>query len=153
LASPQYYEENQNMAIQRTFGMIKPDAVMKKVAGKIISKIEEIGLSVVAIKKIQLSKAQAQAFYAVHKEMNFYNPLVDFMSSSPIYAMVIEGDNAISGWRTLMGATDPSKAADGTLRKLYASSIRENAVHGSDAPETAAQEIKFFFSDLDIVSA
>lgn len=140
------------MATQRTFGIIKPDAVMKKVAGKIISKIEESGLSVVAIKKMQLSKVQAQAFYAVHKEKDFYNPLVDFMSSGPVYAMVIEGDNAISEWRTLMGATDPSKAADGTLRKLYASSVRENAVHGSDAPETAAQEIRFFFSDLDIVS-
>jgi nucleoside-diphosphate kinase len=140
------------VATQRTFGIIKPDAVMKKVAGKIISKIEESGLSVVAIKKMQLSKVQAQAFYAVHKEKDFYNPLVDFMSSGPVYAMVIEGDNAISEWRTLMGATDPSKAADGTLRKLYASSVRENAVHGSDAPETAAQEIRFFFSDLDIVS-
>jgi nucleoside-diphosphate kinase len=141
------------MAMQRTFGIIKPDAVMKKVAGKIISKIEENGLSVIAIKKIQLSKAQAQAFYAVHKDLNFYNPLVDFMSSGPVFAMVIEGENAISGWRALMGATDPSKAADGTLRKLYASNIRENAVHGSDAPETAIQEIRFFFSDLEIVSA
>lgn len=141
------------MAIQRTFALIKPDAIMKKVAGKIISRIEESGLSVIAIKKLQLSKAQAQEFYSVHKETNFYNPLVDFMSSGPVIAMVIEGDNAISGWRMLMGATDPSKAADGTLRKLYASNVRENAVHGSDAPETAMQEIKFFFSDLEIVGS
>lgn len=141
------------MATRRTFGSIKPDAVMNKVAGKIISKIKECGLSVAAMKKMQLSGAQAQAFYAVHKEMNFYNPLVDFMSSGPIFGIVIKGDNAISGWRTLMGATDPSKATDGTLRKLYASSVRENAVYGSAATETAAQDIKYFLSDLDIVSA
>jgi len=141
------------MAIQRTFGIIKPDAVRKKVSGKIISKIEDSGLSVVAVKKMHLSKAQAQAFYAVHKEKKFYNELVDFMISGPVFVMVMEGDEAISGWRTIMGATDPSKAADGTLRKLFASSVQENAVHGSDAPETAAQEIKFFFADTDIISA
>jgi nucleoside-diphosphate kinase len=141
------------MAIQRTFGIIKPDAVRKKVTGKIINKIEESGLSVVAIKKIHLSKTQAQAFYAVHKERSFYNDLVNFMISGPVFVMVMEGDEAISAWRTIMGATDPSKAADGTLRKLFASSVQENAVHGSDAPETAAQEIKFFFSDTDIISA
>jgi nucleoside-diphosphate kinase len=140
------------MAIQRTFGIIKPDAVMKKVSGKIISKIEDSGLSVVAIKKMHLSKSQAQAFYAVHKEKKFYNELVDFMISGPVFVMVMEGDEAISTWRTIMGATDPSKAADGTLRKLFASSVQENAVHGSDAPETAAQEIKFFFADTDIIS-
>src|SRR5512133_974349 len=141
------------MAIQRTFGIIKPDAVRKKVTGKIINKIEDSGLCVVAIKKMHLSKTQAQAFYAVHKERTFYNDLVNFMISGPVFVMVMEGDEAISAWRTIMGATDPSKAADGTLRKLFASSVQENAVHGSDAPETAAQEIKFFFADTDIISA
>jgi len=141
------------MAIQRTFGIIKPDAVKKNVAGKIISKIEDSGLSVVAIKKMHLSKSQAQAFYAVHKEKGFYNELVDFMISGPVFVMVMEGEEAISSWRTIMGATNPSNAAEGTLRKLYASSVQENAVHGSDAPETAAQEIKFFFADTDIISA
>ncbi|NLD94016.1 MAG: nucleoside-diphosphate kinase [Fibrobacter sp.] len=141
------------MAIQKTFGIIKPDAVRKKVAGNIISKIEDSGLSVVAIKKLHLTKAQAQAFYAVHKEKGFYNELVDFMISGPVFVMVLEGNEAITAWRTLMGATNPSNAADGTLRKLFASSVQENAVHGSDAPETAAQEIKFFFADTDIISA
>jgi nucleoside-diphosphate kinase len=140
------------MALQRTFGIIKPDAVKKKVAGKIINKIEDSGLTVVAIKKMQLTREQAQAFYAVHKEKKFYNELVDFMISGPVFVMVLEGDEAISGWRFIMGATDPSKAADGTLRKMFASSVQENAVHGSDAPETAAQEIKFFFADTDIIS-
>jgi len=140
------------MAMQKTFGIIKPDSVRKKVSGKIISAIEEKGLTVVAIKKIHLSKAQAEAFYEVHRGKGFYDGLVEFMISGPVYVMALEGDNAILQWRTIMGATDPAKAAEGTLRKLYGANVGENAVHGSDAPETAAQEISFFFSKIDLVS-
>jgi len=140
------------MAIQKTFGIIKPDSVKKKVSGKIISMIEESGLSVVAIKKLQLSKFQAEMFYEIHRGKPFYEELVKFMISGPVFVMVLEGEEAISRWRTIMGATDPAKAAPNTIRKLYGSSVGENAAHGSDAPETAAQEVSFFFSRTDLIS-
>jgi nucleoside-diphosphate kinase len=140
------------MAIQKTFGIIKPDAVRKNVCGKIISMVEAKGLTVRGIKKLALNADIAEIFYAVHKEKPFFKPLVAFMCSGPVYVMVLEGEDAIISWRTIMGATDPAKAADGTIRKLYGANVQENAVHGSDAPETAAQEISFFFSGLDLIN-
>jgi nucleoside-diphosphate kinase len=140
------------MAIQKTFGIIKPDAVRKNVCGKIISLIEAKGLAIRGIKKIALSSDIAKLFYAVHKEKPFFNDLSKFMCSGPILVMVLEGEDAIACWRSIMGATDPAKAAEGTIRKLYGSNVQENAVHGSDAPETAAQEINFFFSNLDLIN-
>jgi nucleoside-diphosphate kinase len=134
--------------MERTLGLIKPDAVKAKFTGRIISRIEEEGFNIVAMKKLTLSKEQAQKFYAIHKERPFFGELVDFMSSGPIIAMVLEKENAIPEWRKLMGATNPDKAEESTLRKLYAKSTGENATHGSDAPETAAVEIPFFFPGL-----
>ena len=139
------------MAIQRTFSIIKPDATKRNLTGKIIAKFEEAGLRVVASKRIHLSKAQAGAFYAVHKERPFYDELCEFMSSEPIVVQVLEGEDAIAKNREVMGATNPAEAAEGTIRKEFALSIGENSVHGSDAPETAAEEIAFFFSGLEIV--
>lgn len=140
------------MAVQKTFGIIKPDSVRKKISGKIISMIEEKGLSIVGIKKILMSTEQAEMFYEVHKGKPFYDGLVKFMVSGPVFVMAMEGEDAIACWRTIMGATDPAKASEGTIRKLYGSNVGENAVHGSDAPETAVQEINFFFSRIDLVS-
>ena len=140
------------MAVQKTFGIIKPDSVRKKVSGKIISMIEEKGLAIIGIKKISLSTEQAEMFYEVHKGKAFFEELVKFMVSGPVFVMALEGEEAIAGWRTIMGATDPAKATEGTIRKLFGSSVGENAVHGSDAPETAVQEINFFFSRIDLVS-
>ncbi|MEZ0323609.1 MAG: nucleoside-diphosphate kinase [Hydrogenothermaceae bacterium] len=137
--------------MERTLVLIKPDAVKKNVAGKIISRFEDEGFKIVALKKVKLSKEEAGRFYIVHKDRPFYNELCEFMSSGPIVAMVLEGENAISRVRQIMGATDPSKAEEGTLRKLYGSNIGENAVHGSDSTESAAYEIPFFFSGLEIV--
>lgn len=137
--------------MERTLVLVKPDAVRKNVAGKIISRFEEEGFKIVALKKLKLTKEQAGQFYIVHKDRPFYGELCEFMSSGPIVAMVLEGENAISRVRQIMGATDPSKAEDGTLRKLYGSNIGENAVHGSDSPESAAYEIPFFFSGLELV--
>jgi nucleoside-diphosphate kinase len=134
------------MAIERTFSIIKPDAVAKNVIGEIVSRFEKNGLRVVASKMVQLSQAQAEGFYAVHKERPFFNDLVKFMISGPIVAQVLEGENAVLKNRELMGATNPKEAAAGTIRADFAVSIDENAVHGSDAPETAAQEIAYFFS-------
>ena len=134
------------MAIERTFSIIKPDAVAKNVIGEIVSRFEQNGLRVVASKMMQLSQAQAEGFYAVHKERPFFNDLVKFMISGPIVAQVLEGENAVLKNRELMGATNPKEAAAGTIRADFAVSIDENAVHGSDAPETAAQEIAYFFS-------
>ncbi|MFH1832391.1 MAG: nucleoside-diphosphate kinase [bacterium] len=134
--------------MERTLGLIKPDAVKAKFTGRIISRIEEEGFNIVALKKLTLSKEQAEKFYAVHKERPFFGELVDFMSSGPIIAMALEKENAIAEWRKLMGATNPEKAEENTLRKLYAKSMGENATHGSDAPETAAVEIPFFFPGL-----
>ena len=133
------------MAIERTFSIIKPDAVAKNVIGEIVSRFEKNGLRIIASKMLHLSKEQAQGFYAVHKERPFYNDLVEFMTSGPVVVQVLEGENAISKNRELMGATNPAEAAPGTIRADFAKTVDENAVHGSDAPETAAQEIEFFF--------
>ena len=139
------------MAIERTLSIIKPDATRRNLTGKIVAKFEEAGLRVVASKRILISKAQAGAFYAVHKERPFYGELVDQMSAAPVVVQVLEGEGAILKNREVMGATNPANAAEGTVRKEFALSIGENSVHGSDAPETAVNEIKFFFSDLEIV--
>ncbi len=135
------------MAIERTFSIIKPDAVEKNVIGEIISRFEKNGLRVIASKMVHLSREQAGEFYAVHKERPFYNDLVDYMTSGPVVVQVLEGENAVLKNREIMGATNPADAEPGTIRKDFATSIEENAVHGSDAPETAAQEIEFFFSE------
>ena len=135
------------MAIEQTFSIIKPDAVAKNVIGEIVSRFENNGLQVVASKMLQLSKEQAEGFYAVHKERPFYNDLVSFMISGPVVVQVLEGENAISKNRELMGATNPADADPGTIRADFATTVDENAVHGSDAPETAAEEIKYFFGD------
>ena len=139
------------MAIQRTFSIIKPDATKRNLTGKIVAKFEEAGLRVVASKRIQLTLAQAQEFYGVHKDRPFFGELCEFMISEPIVVQVLEGENAIQKNRDVMGATNPADAAPGTIRKEFALSIGENSVHGSDAPETAAQEIAFFFSGLELV--
>ena len=135
------------MATEQTISIIKPDAVAKNAIGAIYSTFEEAGLSIVAAKMMHLSEEQAGQFYAVHKERPFYADLVKFMTSGPVMVQVLEGDNAIAKNREVMGATNPAEAAAGTIRARFASSIDENAVHGSDAPETAAEEIAFFFGD------
>jgi nucleoside-diphosphate kinase len=139
------------MAIQRTFSIIKPDATRRNLTGAINAKIEEAGLRIVAQKRVQLTEEQAGGFYAVHKERPFYNDLVKFMTSGPVVVQVLEGENAIAKYREVMGATNPKEAEAGTIRAEFAESIEANSVHGSDAPETAAQEIPFFFSDDEIV--
>lgn len=139
------------MAIQRTFSIIKPDATKRNLTGKINAKIEEAGLHIIAQKRIRLSADQAKGFYAVHAERPFYNDLVAFMMSGPVVVQALEGEDAIARYREVMGATNPSEAAAGTIRAEYAESIEANSVHGSDAPETAAEEIPFFFSDEEIV--
>ena len=139
------------MATERTLSIIKPDATRRNLTGKINAKFEEAGLRVVASKRIHMTSAQAGAFYAVHKERPFYGELVEQMSAAPVVVQVLEGEGAILKNREVMGATNPANAAEGTIRKLYALSMGENSVHGSDAPETAANEIKFFFSDIEIV--
>lgn len=138
------------MAIERTFSIIKPDAVAKNVIGQIVARFEKAGLRVVASRMIHMSKEQAGQFYAVHKARPFYNDLCAYMSSGPVIVQVLEGENAIAKNREVMGATDPKKAAPGTIRADFAESIEANAVHGSDAAETAKQEIAFFFSGSDI---
>ena len=140
------------MAIERTLSIIKPDAVGKNVIGKIYSRFETNGLKIVAAQMRQLSKAEAEGFYAVHKERPFFADLVKFMTSGPVMIQVLEGEGAIAKNRELMGATDPKKAAPGTIRADFAESIDANAVHGSDAPETAAVEIAYFFPTLSICS-
>ena len=140
------------MAIQRTFSIIKPDATKRNLTGAIVAKLEKAGLRVIAQKKIHLTKAQAGVFYEVHKERPFYDELCEYMSSAPIVAQVLEGENAISLNREIMGATNPAEAAEGTIRKEFALSLGENSVHGSDGPDTAALEISYFFSGLEIVS-
>ncbi|WP_026940595.1 nucleoside-diphosphate kinase [Hellea balneolensis] len=139
------------MAVQRTFSIIKPDATARNITGKVNAKIEEAGLRIVAQKRVQLSEEQAGGFYAVHKERPFYGDLVKFMMSGPVVVQVLEGENAIAEYRKVMGATNPAEADAGTIRAEFAQSIDANTVHGSDAPETAAEEIKFFFSDDEIV--
>lgn len=138
------------MAVERTISIIKPDAVAKNVIGEIYSRFEKGGLRIVAAKMKQLSQADAEGFYAVHKERPFFNDLVSFMISGPVMIQVLEGENAIAKNREIMGATNPADAAPGTIRADFAASIDENAVHGSDAPETAAAEIAHFFSDAEL---
>jgi len=139
------------MAIQRTFSIIKPDATRRNLTGKINAKFEEAGLRIVAQKRIHMTKAQAGVFYAVHAERPFYDELCEFMASEPVVVQVLEGEDAIAQNRLVMGATNPADAAPGTIRAEFAESVGENSVHGSDAPETAAEEIAYFFSGLEIV--
>jgi nucleoside-diphosphate kinase len=135
------------MALERTFSIIKPDAVAKNVIGQIYSRFEENGLRIVAAKMLHLSREQAEGFYAVHKERPFFNGLCDFMTSGPVLVQVLEGEDAITKNREIMGATNPQEATPGTIRADFAKTVDENAVHGSDAPETAAVEIEFFFPE------
>lgn len=139
------------MGIERTYSMIKPDATKRNLTGAINAKFEAAGLRIIAQKRLHLSPEQAGAFYAVHKERPFYGELVEFMCSGPVIAQVLEGENAVLKNREVMGATNPADADVGTIRKEFALSLGENSVHGSDAPETAAEEIAFFFSGLEIV--
>ena len=139
------------MAIQRTFSIIKPDATERNLTGAINAKLEAAGLRIIAQKRIHLTLAQAQEFYGVHKERPFFGELTEFMSSAPIVAQVLEGEDAIVKNREVMGATNPAEAAEGTIRKEFARSLGENSIHGSDAPETAAVEIAYFFSGLELV--
>ncbi len=139
------------MAIERTLSIIKPDATRRNLTGAIIDRFEKAGLRVVAQKRLRLSRAQAEAFYAVHRERPFFDSLCSFMTSGPVVVQVLEGENAIARNREVMGATDPAAAAPGTIRRDFAENIEANSVHGSDGPETAAREIAFFFSALEIV--
>ena len=139
------------MALQRTFSIIKPDATTRNLTGAINAKIEAAGLRIIAQKRIQMTPAQAGTFYAVHKERPFYGELCEFMASAPVVVQVLEGEDAIAKYREVMGATDPAEAAEGTIRKDYAISKGENSVHGSDAPETAAEEIAYFFAGIELV--
>ncbi|MCB1154542.1 MAG: nucleoside-diphosphate kinase [Deltaproteobacteria bacterium] len=138
------------MAQERTLGLIKPDAVANNHIGNIVKRVVDEGFTIVALRMLRMSKATAEQFYDVHADKPFYGELTDYMSSGPCVAMVLEADGAIVKWRDLMGATNPEKAAEGTLRKLYAESFTMNATHGSDAPETAAREISFFFATSEI---
>ena len=137
--------------LERTLSIVKPDAVAAGAAGDILSRFEKAGLTIIALKKMRLTEAQAQGFYAVHKERPFFGDLVKFMTEGPIVVSALEGENAIARNRDIMGATDPAKADPGTIRKEFATSIGENSAHGSDGPETAAQEIAYWFSELEIV--
>ena len=139
------------MAATRTFSIIKPDATRRNLTGAITKKLEDAGLRVVASKRIHMTRDQAEGFYAVHKERPFYNDLCAFMTSGPVVVQVLEGENAVLRNREVMGATNPKDAAEGTIRKIHALSIGENTVHGSDAPETAAEEIRYWFSETEIV--
>lgn len=138
------------MSIERTLSIVKPDAVAANRIGDIVRMLEAAGLRVAAARMLRLSKADAERFYAVHRERPFFSSLTSFMSEGPILVMALEGDGAIARNREVMGATDPAKAGDGTIRKAFGTNVERNAVHGSDAPETARQEIAFFFSDLEI---
>jgi len=139
------------MALERTFSIIKPDATARNLTGAINAMIEQAGLRIIAQKRVRITREQAQQFYAVHKERPFFGELVEFMISGPVVVQVLEGAGAIAKYREVMGATDPAKAAAGTIRKVHAKSIGENSVHGSDAPDTAAREIAQFFSENEIV--
>jgi nucleoside-diphosphate kinase len=143
-------QKTENFVSQRTFSIIKPDAVKKGYAAAILAEIQKAGFKIVSIKKISISKTQAEGFYHVHAARSFFGELTDFMSSGPIFPMVLEKENAIADLRTLMGATDPAKAAEGTIRKQFAASIGENAIHGSDAEDTAAFEIGYFFAGSEL---
>jgi nucleoside-diphosphate kinase len=142
---------NLPILMERTFAIIKPDATARGYTGKILQRIEEAGFTIRAMKTMRLSQKAAEGFYAVHRERPFFKGLTEFMSSGPIVALVLEAPDAIKKWRTLMGATDPAKADAGTIRKEFASSIGENATHGSDAPETAAFEIGYFFAGMELI--
>jgi nucleoside-diphosphate kinase len=137
--------------MERTFAIIKPDAVERNITGKVVDRIEAAGFKVVGMKKLFLSKTEAEGFYYVHKERPFFNDLCTFMSRSPVVVLVLERDNAIAAWRELMGATNPANAEAGTIRKEFGVSIEENTAHGSDSPESAAFEIPYFFSQLELV--
>ena len=139
------------MAIERTFSILKPDATARNLTGAINAMIEQAGLRIIAQKRVRISREQAETFYGVHRERPFFRELVEFMTSGPVVVQVLEGENAIAKYRDVMGATDPAKAAQGTIRKVHARSIGENSVHGSDAPETAVKEIAQFFSGNEIV--
>lgn len=139
------------MAVQRTLSIIKPDATRRNLTGEINARFEKAGLRIIAQRRIQLSRAQAEAFYAVHKERPFYGDLCNFMTSGPVVVQALEGEDAIAMNRKVMGATNPAEADEGTIRKDFAESIEANSVHGSDAPETAAEEIAFFFAGVDVV--
>jgi len=136
---------------ERTFSIIKPDATRRNLTGKVNAVIEDAGLRIVAQKRIRMSRAQAEKFYEVHKERPFFGELVEFMTSAPVVVQVLEGDNAVGRYREVMGATNPAQAADGTIRKLYAESVGENSVHGSDSLDNAKIEIAQFFTDAEIV--
>ena len=140
------------MAVERTLSMIKPDGVSRNIIGEVLTFFEKGGLKIVAMKMLHLTKKQAEEFYIVHKGKPFYDELTDYMSSGPIIALVLEGEDAIAKCRKIMGATDPAEAEEGTIRKTFALSKGENTVHGSDSPESAAREIAFFFSELEICS-
>jgi nucleoside-diphosphate kinase len=139
------------MALERTFSIIKPDATKRNLTGAVNAVIEKAGLRIVAQKRLRMTRAEAETFYAVHKQRPFFGELVEFMTSGPVVVQVLEGDNAVAKYREVMGATNPAQAAEGTIRKQFAQSIGENSVHGSDSPENAAREIKFFFSKSEIV--
>jgi nucleoside-diphosphate kinase len=139
------------MALERTFSIIKPDATERNLTGKINAVFEDRGLRIVAQKRVMLSRAQAEEFYAVHKERPFYGELVEYMISAPVVVQVLEGESAVTKNREVMGATNPADAEEGTIRKLFGESIERNSVHGSDSPENAEKEIRFFFSDIEIV--
>ena len=137
--------------MERTFAIIKPDAVAKKAAGPILDRIEKEGFKILGMRLVHMSRADAEGFYAVHRERPFFGDLVTFMSSGPAVVLALETDNAIARWREVIGATNPEQAADGTIRKQFATDIEKNAVHGSDAPETAAVEIAYWFRDVELV--
>ncbi len=139
------------MAVERTLSIIKPDATARNVTGKINALFEDGGLRIVGQRRVQLTKAQAQAFYEVHKERAFYDELCDYMISGPVVVQVLEGDDAVQRHRAIMGATNPANAEEGTVRKAFGLNVQENSVHGSDSPENAEKEIRFFFSEFDIV--
>jgi nucleoside-diphosphate kinase len=139
------------MAIERTFSIIKPDAVRRNLTGAVTDRLEKAGLRVIASKRLRMSREQAEGFYAVHRERPFFKSLCDFMTSGPVVVQVLEGENAVAKNREVMGATDPAKAAAGTIRKDFAESIEANSVHGSDSPENAAIEIAYFFSQIELV--
>lgn len=139
------------MPVERTLAIVKPDATRRNLTGAIIDRIEKAGLRITAMKRLRLTREQAEAFYAVHRERPFFDSLCTFMTSGPVVVMVLEGEDAIRRWRDLMGATDPARAAPGTIRAEFAESIEANSVHGSDSPETAAREVPFFFAEIEIV--
>jgi len=148
---PTHRHLEQPRAIEKTFSIIKPDGLEKGVIGRIVSRFEEHGLKPVAMRMKRLSRAEAEGFYSVHRERPFFKSLVEFMTSGPVVLMVLEGENAIARNREIMGATNPASAAEGTIRKDFATDIEKNTVHGSDAPETAIKEIAYFFPEIDVV--